>query len=103
MLGATRALEARIQKAKKEVVDAYELVVKTRSTLKTLEEDLSHASNERLAYAREWNSKMQLPLMEALAAEAAQLLVKSQIMETRFLVNKSQRELRLVTWGGNVM
>jgi cobalt-zinc-cadmium efflux system outer membrane protein len=103
MLGATRALEARIQKAMKEVVDAYELVVKTRSTLKTLEEELNHASSERLAYTKKWNRKMQLPFMEVLAAEAAQLQLKSQIMETRLFVNESQRGLHLVTWGGNVM
>lgn len=103
LLGATRALEARIQKATKEVVDAYELVVKTRSTLKTLTEELNEASRERLAYAIEWNTKMQLPFLEVLAAEAAQLQLKSHIMETRFFVNKSQRGLHLVTWGGNVM
>jgi cobalt-zinc-cadmium efflux system outer membrane protein len=103
MLGATRSLEARTQMALKEVVDAYEAVIKSRSTLKTLEEDLSQASKKRLAYAREWHVKMQLPFMEVLAAEAAQLQLKSQIMETRFFVNKNQRGLHLVTWGGNVM
>ena len=103
MLGATRSLEARTQMAFKEVVDAYEAVIKSRSTLKTLEEDLSDASSERLAYAREWNAKMQLPFMETLSAEAAQLQLKSQIMKTRFFVNKSQRGLHLATWGGNVM
>jgi cobalt-zinc-cadmium efflux system outer membrane protein len=103
MLGATRALEARIQRAMKEVVDAYELVVKTRSTLKTLEEELNHASSERLAYTQKWNRKMQLPFMEVLAANAAQLQVESQIMETRLFVNESQRGLHLATWGGNTM
>jgi outer membrane protein, heavy metal efflux system len=103
MLGATRALEARVQKAMKEVVDAYELVVKSRSTLKTLEEDLYYASGDRLAYTKKWNRKMQLPFMEVLAAEAVQLQLKSQIMETRLFVNESQRGLHLATWGGNTM
>jgi len=103
LLGATRALEARTQKAMKEVVDAYELVVKTRSTLKTLTEELNEASRERLAYAIEWNRKMQLPFMEVLAAEAAQVQLKLHIMETQLFVNESQRGLHLVTWGGNIM
>ena len=101
MLGATRALEARIQKAMKEVVDAYELVMRTRSTLKTLEEELNRASSKRLAYTKKWNRKMQLPFMEVLAAEAAQLQLKSHIVETRLFVNESQRGLHLATWGGN--
>lgn len=103
MLGATRSLEARTQMAMKDVVDAYEAVIKSRLTLKTLEEDLSQASSERLAYAREWNMKMQIPFMEVLAAEAVQLHLKAHILATRFIVNKNQRELHLATWGGNVM
>jgi hypothetical protein len=94
-------MEQNYQKAMKEVVDAYELVMRTRSTLKTLEEELNRASGKRLAYTRKWNRKMQLPFMEVLAAEAAQLQLKSHIVETRLFVNESQRGLHLATWGGN--
>ncbi len=56
-----------------------------------------------VVHPREWNVKMQLSFMEVLAAEAAQLQLKSQIMATRFFANKNQLGLHLVTWGGNVM
>jgi outer membrane protein, heavy metal efflux system len=97
---ATSQLEAVQHAALKDVVDSHRRLERTQHTLEDLEGPILEAAQAELAYAREWNNRMQLPYMGVLEAHEKVLVIEQQIIEGRRRVNVDWLSFQMALHGG---